>query len=72
MEFIVNLPLKSVLSCIFYRFIGNIYTKNYKKDGAIARSLLIDERFGSTSILRASSLLKNSTIKNRERFKNII
>lgn len=27
---------------------GNIYTKNYKKDGAIARSLLIDERFGRT------------------------
>lgn len=32
----------------------------------------INERFGSTSILRASSLLKNSTIKNREKFKNII
>lgn len=32
----------------------------------------ITERFGGTSILRASSLLKNSTIKNREKFKNII
>ena len=32
----------------------------------------INERFGNTSILRASSLLKNSTIKNREKFKNII
>lgn len=32
----------------------------------------INERFGHTSILRASSLLKNSTIKNREKFKNII
>ncbi len=32
----------------------------------------INERFGQTSILRASSLLKNSTIKNREKFKNII
>lgn len=32
----------------------------------------INERFGKTSILRASSLLKNSTIKNREKFKNII
>ncbi len=27
---------------------GNVYTKNYKKDGAIARSLLLDERFGRT------------------------
>jgi len=27
---------------------GSVYTKNYKKDGAIARSLLIDERFGRT------------------------
>lgn len=32
----------------------------------------INERFGDTSLLRASSLLKNSTIKNREKFKNII
>lgn len=32
----------------------------------------INERFGNTSLLRASSLLKNSTIKNREKFKNII
>ncbi len=27
---------------------GHVYTKNYKKDGAIARSLLLDERFGRT------------------------
>ena len=27
---------------------GNVYTKNYKKEGSIARSLLIDERFGRT------------------------
>jgi adenine-specific DNA-methyltransferase len=27
---------------------GNVYTKNYKKGGAIARSLLIDGRFGRT------------------------
>ena len=27
---------------------GNVYTKNYKKDGAVPRSLLIDERFGRT------------------------
>lgn len=32
----------------------------------------INNRFGSTSILRASSLLKESTIKSRERFKNQI
>ena len=44
-----------------------IETDNYHK--AIDK---INERFGHTSILRASSLLKNSTIKNREKFKNII
>ncbi len=27
---------------------GNIYTKNYEKDGAIPRTLLIEERFGRT------------------------
>jgi adenine-specific DNA-methyltransferase len=27
---------------------GKVYTKNYKKDGAIPRSLLVDERFGRT------------------------
>ncbi|MGN0960942.1 MAG: site-specific DNA-methyltransferase, partial [Christensenellales bacterium] len=27
---------------------GCVYTKNYKKDGAIARSLLIEDRFGRT------------------------
>lgn len=27
---------------------GNVYTKNYKKNGVIPRSLLIDERFGRT------------------------
>ena len=27
---------------------GCVYTKNYKKDGAIARSLLLDDRFGRT------------------------
>lgn len=27
---------------------GCVYTKNYKKEGAIARSLLIDDRFGRT------------------------
>ncbi|MCL1894686.1 MAG: site-specific DNA-methyltransferase, partial [Holophagaceae bacterium] len=27
---------------------GNIYTKNYEKDGAIARSLLLEDRFGRT------------------------
>ncbi len=32
----------------------------------------INEKFGSTTILRASSLEKHSTIKNRERFKNMI
>ena len=27
---------------------GNVYTKNYKKDGSIPRSLLIEDRFGRT------------------------
>ena len=27
---------------------GNVYTKNYKKEGSIPRSLLIEERFGRT------------------------
>lgn len=27
---------------------GNVYTKNYKKDAALFRSLLVDERFGRT------------------------
>ena len=27
---------------------GNVYTKNYKKEGAIARSLLLEDRFGRT------------------------
>ena len=27
---------------------GNVYTKNYKKEGSISRSLLIEERFGRT------------------------
>lgn len=32
----------------------------------------INDKLGRTAVLRASSLLKNSTIKNREKFKNII
>ena len=32
----------------------------------------LNDKLGRTSILRASSLLNNSTIKNRERFKNMI
>ena len=32
----------------------------------------ITSKYGNTSILRASSLLKSSTIKNRERYKNTI
>jgi hypothetical protein len=32
----------------------------------------INEKFGNTAILRASSLEKHSTIKNREKFKNLI
>ena len=32
----------------------------------------INKKYGQTSILRASSLMKNSTIKNRKNFKDII
>lgn len=32
----------------------------------------INKKFGNTSLLRASSLLSSSTIKNRERFKNML
>ena len=32
----------------------------------------INNKFGRASLLRASSLLKHSTIKKREKFKNII
>lgn len=32
----------------------------------------INEKYGNISILRASSLLKSSTIKNREKYKNMI
>lgn len=32
----------------------------------------INDKFGRTTLLRASSLLNNSTIKNREKFKNTI
>ena len=75
---IENLPIRKIT--IAYSKLSNkkctqlslfenniIETDNYHK--AIDK---INERFGHTSILRASSLLKNSTIKNREKFKNII
>ena len=75
---IENLPIRKIT--IAYSKLSNkkctqlslfenniIETDNYHK--AIDK---INERFGQTSILRASSLLKNSTIKNREKFKNII
>lgn len=75
---IENLPIRKIT--IAYSKLSNkkctqlslfenniIETDNYHK--AIDK---INERFGHASILRASSLLKNSTIKNREKFKNII
>jgi adenine-specific DNA-methyltransferase len=34
---------------------GNVYTKNYAKDGAKVRSLLVDERFGVTRTGRAEA-----------------
>ena len=73
-EVLENLPIRKIT--IAYSKLSNkkctqlslfenniIETDNYHK--AIDK---INERFGHTSILRASSLLKNSTIKNREKF----
>ena len=45
---------------------GCVYTKNYKKEGAIARSLLFDERFGRTRTGKTEC----STLFNKEYFSN--
>ena len=45
---------------------GKVYTKNYKKDGAVPRSLLIEERFGRTRTgsTEVNELLKASYFDN--------
>jgi adenine-specific DNA-methyltransferase len=45
---------------------GNVYTRNYKKDGAVARSLLVEERFGRTRTGKTElfSLFNNEVFKN--------
>lgn len=51
----------------------DLFEKNDTSDNEYEEAIeKIKDKFGRTSVLRASSLLKNSTIKNRENFKNII
>lgn len=75
---IENLPIRKVTiaysklsdkKCTQLSLFENNIIENDEYHKAIDK---INERFGGTSLLRASSLLKNSTIKNREKFKNII
>ena len=75
---IENLPIRKVTiaysklsdkKCTQLSLFENNIIENDEYHKAIDK---INERFGETSLLRASSLLKNSTIKNREKFKNII
>ena len=75
---IENLPIRKVTiaysklsdkKCTQLSLFENNIIENDEYHKAIEK---INERFGNTSLLRASSLLKNSTIKKREKFKNII
>ena len=52
---------------------GCVYTKNYKKDGAIARSLLIEDRFGRTRTGKndCASLLGRDYFSNPKPYKLI-
>lgn len=52
---------------------GNVYTKNYKKDGAIARSLLLEDRFGRTRTGKTDcfSLFNRDYFSNPKPFKLI-
>ena len=71
-----DLPIRK-LGIIF----SNLDTKTYKQlnifdnnkeENYINAIDKIQEKFGPISILRASSLLESSTIKEREKFKNLI
>ena len=75
---IEDLPIRQV--CIHYarlspkkytqlNLFDNVNIKNNEFDNYIDK---LNNKLGRTTILRASSLLENSTIKNRERFKNMI
>ena len=75
---IENLPIRKVTiaysklfdkKCTQLSLFENNIIENDEYHKAIDK---INEKFGNTSLLRASSLLKNSTIKKREKFKNII
>ena len=52
---------------------GNVYTKNYKKAGAVPRSLLIDERFGRTRTGKTDlyALFEQDTFSNPKPYKLI-
>ena len=65
----------SIPKSFINNYIKNAITFYSKESNANEYYNLIDsinDKLGRTAILRASSLLNNSTIKNRERFKNII
>ena len=75
---IEDLPIRQV--CIHYarlspkkytqlNLFDNVNIKNNEFDNYIAK---LNNNLGRITILRASTLLENSTIKNRERFKNMI
>ncbi|MGM9878042.1 MAG: damage repair protein [Bacilli bacterium] len=74
-----DLPVRKV-SIAYSRLIKrnntqlSIYNIEDKKDNNEYYEIIdkINEKFGRTTILRASSLLKNSTIKEREKFKNMV
>ena len=75
---IEDLPIRKVTICYCHLNKKNatqlsLFDKNELKDNEYYNLIdKINDKFGKTSILRASSLLKSSTIKNREKFKNMI
>lgn len=52
---------------------GHVYTKNYKKNGSIARSLLLDDRFGRTRTGKTDcfALFENNYFSNPKPYKLI-
>lgn len=74
---IEDLPIRQV--CIGYSKLSkkkctqlSLFDKNEIQNNDFDNLInSINNKYGRTSLLRASSLLKNSTIKNREQFKNI-
>lgn len=73
-----DLPIRQVFMC-FSRLQNkkvlqlNLFEEHNLKDEAYDRAIdKIKDKYGSSKLLRASSLLENSTIKAREKFKNQI